>query len=290
MKIKLGAVIPTVQYGNLEPEFELDLPADGMSEEDGMALLESKIQAIWDKYGEKPLTANDGGFVELTSFTGERVLWNKEDHICKSLDGKILLGGSTYAKKFEKPFDAEKISEQCQKAWGVKKSDLLEIWGMNSSTSTMLGDSIHNALEAVHKYWEQGELIKSKKKWKEGETPTNGALPKQPIIRKAVERYIKQFGIKGIPEVLVTDVKHGMYGWIDSLHILANNEDHKICDLEDYKTSVTDDDKLTVYNHQMSWYGQILINKGWTVRNLLLRDYDGDKWNSTEQKMLEVKL
>ena len=34
MKIELGAVIPTVQYGNLQPKFEMELPKDGMSEDD----------------------------------------------------------------------------------------------------------------------------------------------------------------------------------------------------------------------------------------------------------------
>jgi len=273
--MKITAHIPVQTYGFIEIEGE---PSE-----------KAEIERLYNEYAEKPVKfKNKEGYVLLTSFTGEQVYWNEEKHDCRSLAGVSLRGGSGYSKQFGKPFDAEMILAASSKAWGVPAEDIQKIWNANRDMSGDFGTVLHTALETAHMYWDIGEKIKDNKKWKTGETPENYSLPKQPVLRKAVLSYIKAYGIKGKPEVLVTDVKNGMCGWIDSLHII--DEDKKICDLEDYKTSVMDKAKAIQYNHQQSYYGKILENFGWTVRNILLRDYDGEKWNSETQKMLEVKL
>jgi hypothetical protein len=252
-----------------------------------------KMLELQRKYSDKPFKNTDSGFVKVKSFTGETILWNEVDHVYKSLDGVVLMGGSTYAKRFEKQFDAKSIGKFCSKAWGVPADILCEIWDLNSESSTLLGSALHNALEAVHKHWEAGEVVRQMKKPEfddDGkEIPNeNYALPRQPIIRKAVLAYIDQFGIKGKPEVLVTDVKNGMAGKIDSLHIIDPIKKTFIC--EDYKSSVMDKDKEKIYQHQQSFYAQILENHGWKCLGLYLTPYDGDVWTRIEQEKLEVTL
>jgi hypothetical protein len=243
-----------------------------------------KMLELQRKYSDKPFKNTDSGFVKVKSFTGETILWNEVDHVYKSLDGVVLMGGSTYAKRFEKQFDALMMSEKCSKAWGVPADVIRDIWKMNGNTSTTLGNALHNALESAHKHWKDGKTIQDNKK----DLETNYALPKQPIIRKAVLAYIDQFGIKGEPEVLVTDVKNGMAGSIDSLHIIDPIKKTFIC--EDYKSSVMDKEKEKTYQHQQSYYAQILENHGWKCLGLYLTSYDGDVWTRVEQEKLEVTL
>ena len=57
MKIELGAVIPTIQYGNIQPKFEVEAE----SIEAGLAIIEPQIKALYDKYSEKPLVTHTGG-------------------------------------------------------------------------------------------------------------------------------------------------------------------------------------------------------------------------------------
>jgi hypothetical protein len=239
-----------------------------------------KMLQLQAQYSDKPLKVESGNFVQRESFTGERVLWDETNHIYKSIDGKILMGGSTYAATKGKPFNAEMMLPICSKAWKVTEDVIADIWKMNAESSMMFGNALHNALEALHKHWKDGETIKENKKGLD----TNYALPKQPVIRKAVLAYIDKYGVKGLPEVLVTDIDKGMAGSIDLLHIEA-----KQAHIIDYKSSVMDADKIKEYNHQLSWYGKILENKGYTVTQEL-RMWDGDKWTSKNLKQLEVTV
>ena len=77
IKYKLGAVIPTTAYGNMQPEIELE----GEDEQELHAKASSFIEQVWRKYGSSPLTINQnsGGKKEI-SFTGEEVLYDDVSH------------------------------------------------------------------------------------------------------------------------------------------------------------------------------------------------------------------
>ncbi len=291
MKIELGAVIPTIQYGNIQPKFEVEAE----SIEAGLAIIEPQIKALYDKYSEKPLVTHVGAlgsttddFVERVTFTGETILWSESKHEYRDLDGKVLLGGSTYAHQFEKEFDLKMMLPRCSKAWGVSEEVIADIWSKNSQVSTSFGDALHKALESIHIHYGAGEQIRRMKKQKAGaERLENGAIPRQPVLRKAILAFVDQFGIDALPEVLISDVANGRAGSIDRLKIL--DKDKKICRVQDYKTSAMDSDKTLVYQHQLSFYAKILQEKGWTVAGLDIFDWDGDKWTLQELEIKEVK-
>ncbi len=293
MKIELGATIPTTQYGNLQPRFEIEV-------EDKDALktfkeLEKRMIQIWDRYADKPLRTSPEAlqstkddFVERVTFTGETILWSESKHEYRDLDGKVLLGGSTYAHQFEKEFDLKMMLPRCSKAWGVSEEVIADIWSKNSQVSTSFGDALHKALESIHIHYGAGEQIRRMKKQKAGaERLENGAIPRQPVLRKAILAFVDQFGIDALPEVLISDVANGRAGSIDRLKIL--DKDKKICRVQDYKTSAMDSDKTLVYQHQLSFYAKILQEKGWTVAGLDIFDWDGDKWTLQELEIKEVK-
>ncbi len=292
MKIELGATIPTVQYGNLQPKLELETTKENYDRD--MRALEGKMKELWDRYSEKPLTTHGEAlqgtaddFVERVTFTGETILWSESKHEYRDLDGKVLLGGSTYAHQFEKEFDLKMMLPRCSKAWGVSEEVIADIWSKNSQVSTSFGDALHKALESIHIHYEDGEKIRRMKKQKAGaERLENGAIPRQPVLRKAILAFVDQFGIDALPEVLISDVKNGRAGSIDRLKII--DKEKKICRVQDYKTSAMDSDKTLVYQHQLSFYAKILQEMGWTVAGLDIFDWDGDKWTLQELEIKEV--
>ena len=265
--MKYRAHIPVQSYGFIEVE------SDDIDE----------IKRVYNEYTETPVAfKGSGDFVKLESFTKETILWDELNHKYQDLDGNELIGGSTYAETFAKPFDRDQILAACEKAWGVETAIIADIWKMNAKASTSYGDSLHVALELAHKHWKVGDKIKDKKKGLE----TNYSLPKQPHVRKAVESFAEEFGLDALPEVLVTDAKNKRAGSIDRLQVIDKKK--KICRVGDFKTSVMDKDKEKIYQHQLSYYAAILKAHGWTVTGLDLYMYD-DGWTHKELKVLEVK-
>jgi hypothetical protein len=267
--MKIKAHVPTQQYGFIEISGE---PSE-----------KAEIERLYNHYAEKPIifkSDSNEGFKRIETFTGETVLYNDDLHEYRDLQGNVLLGGSTYAQQFSKPFDAEALLPKCANAWGVEESAIADIWDMNRDTSNHFGTAIHNALESAHRNWKTGETIKGKKK---GATE-NYSLPKSPVIRKAVVAFTKEYGTDALPEVFVSDVSKGRAGQIDRLVV---DESKKTCRVQDFKTSAQDKDTTLTYQHQLSFYASML--KGWTVEGLDIFYWDGDNWTKKTLKVLEVK-
>lgn len=284
--VKLGATIPTVQYGNIMPEFTIEGGTEKKMKEKGLQL----IQEVWDEYGEKPLKkkgekTDDGiEFKEVVSFTGETILWSDYLHEYRSLDGTVLTSGSTYAGKLEKPFNTKLLSEKSGNAWGVDKDELAELWGMNGRLSQEYGTTIHTALEIYHKFHKMGDIVAQVK-----DLEDNYCLPKNEFLKKIVLDFVELFGAEAEPEVFVTDVNSRMAGQIDRLQILDTEK--KVCRLGDYKTNFEmKKAKLKTYAHQMSFYAQALTNKGWTVEGLDLFHFDGAVWHKYELDRQSIDL
>jgi hypothetical protein len=216
---------------------------------------------------------SESDFKQIKTFTGETILFDSISHTYRTLDGIKMVSGSEYAKQFVKPFDKAMSLMVCAKAWGVRPQVIADIWEMNADISRNYGTSLHKALELAHKHYKTGEKIKSVKK---GATE-NYALPKMPHIRFATELFGRMFSFGGMPELFVSDTKGLRVGQIDRLEIL--DDINKICRVQDYKTTTKmDKNKLLSYQHQMSFYAHILINKGWTVEALDLFNFDGNNW------------
>jgi hypothetical protein len=271
VKYKLAAVIPTVQYGNLQPEVEL--------EGEDLAVLheqaEAHIQKIWDRFGERPLVKKTSGGVELRTFTGETIFFDSEAHRYTDQAGNVLLSGSAYAEKQGKPFDKANVVAAASKAWKVDADELGKLWDINAKISTEYGSAIHTALETYHLYKDLGAIVQQKK-----ELEYNYALPKIPYIRDAVISFDEQFGTDALTEVIISDVKSGKAGAIDRLTIV--DMDKKVCRIGDYKTNFElDEKKLATYAHQLSFYASILQAHGWTVEGLDLYHFS-DGWTHHE--------
>ena len=285
-ELEMGAVIPTTQYGNLQPKFILEGGTAQKMKEEGLRL----IQEVWDEYGEKPLkkkgeVAQDGiEFEQVTSFTGETILWSDYLHEYRSLDGTVLTSGSTYASKFEKPFDSAMLSEKSGNAWGVDKHELAALWKINGTVATDYGTAVHTALEMYHRFHALGAKVQEVKGLEE-----NYALPKNQFLKKIVLDFVELFGADAESEVFITDVKNKMAGQIDRLQIIDMSK--KVCRLGDYKTNFEmKKSKKEYYSNQLSFYAKALQNHGWTVEGLDLFHFDGELWHKFELEQKEINL
>lgn len=284
---RIGAVVPTTQYGNLQPEIILEGGTLAAMKKEGM----KHIQEIWDQYGTNPLKQNKEKpemegikFEEVLSFTGEKILWSDYLHEYRSLDNIKLTSGSTYSSLTEKPFDSALLSEKSGNSWEVDKDELAALWKINANISTDYGTTIHRALEAYMLYHKMGEIVRQKKG-----LDYNYALPKNEYLRDIVLSFVNQFGTFTNAEVFVSDVKNRMAGQIDALNILDMKE--KVCSIGDYKTNFElKKPKLKGYQKQMNFYRTALENKGWKVQSMDLFHFDGTKWNKFEMEREEIDM
>lgn len=123
-KLSLSSTIPVVAYGNIIPTIEVEGENYEKLEKDAL----SKLSSLWLRYSETPLKEKNqesDGYRKVETFTGETVLYNSQEHIYLSLDGTRLLGGSTYAKRFERPFNKSAILPKYAKKHEVS-NELIE--------------------------------------------------------------------------------------------------------------------------------------------------------------------
>lgn len=277
MKYTIEATIPVVQYGNIKPMIEVD----SIESEDEAV---DTIKRLWDRFGESPIKDKTGGGVKLTTFTGEEVIFNEDNHTYTDLVGNVLLSGSRYADKFSPKFDMAMMLPKTSKSWEVPEDVIKDMWKSSGDISTGYGSAIHTALELYHKYHAYGEQIQKKK-----ELDHNYVLPKNKYLKDIVLSFVEKFSLNGLPEVLVSDVANKMAGSIDRLEIV--DEAKKIARIGDYKTNYDmDAKKILKYQKQLSFYAHILQNKGWTVQGLDLYYLDQDDgWVKTELEVLPLE-
>lgn len=267
MKIKLGAVIPTVQYGNLQPEFEAEV-------DDSLALetfkeLEKRIQQVWDKYGEKPLTTNANNRKSIDCFVGGSIFYDDDTHTYTNEKGEVYMSGSQYAKSLEKPFDMEKISQAMATKFGVEAKDIQAMWKLKAEISTGYGTAIHKALELYGRYESLAESL---------EKTTH--LHDNPSIKHAVESFYKAHkGENAKNEIFIVDHKAKRAGQIDRLLVVGD----KKCRVQDFKTNSNIEKSLPTYWVQLEFYAGILKAAGWEVEGLDIFHYNGE-WTTYEHK------
>jgi hypothetical protein len=239
---------------------------------------EGDLVQLWLRaYSLAPI---EDSFTEIESFTGEKVRWSEYLHICTDLKGNELIGGSTYASKFEKGFDSERIAKAYAKKNGLDEIELKEYWKSLGDTANNYGTSIHKALEHYNKF----------------NKPFGAeALPRVPHLREVVKQFLAVSNFNNcVAEPLITDTEKGMSGWVDNLRFL----DKKNVVVEDYKTNTFKDDaayyskwasKLDYYKKQLDYYGTILENHGYTVASLVIWHWHKGKWDKHELKFDKIK-
>lgn len=290
MKYELGAVIPTVQYGNLQPKIELE--GDNFAELTAQA--EAYIQEIWDRYGEKPLKSNtaDAGYEGqvIETFTDEKVVYyaQGDDHYYTDMEGNRLESGSAYAARISPKFDKKAILPKTSKAWGVPEEVLDAIWSAAGDVSTGYGSSVHKAIETFLLYGEYGEAVQEHK-----ELEHNYVLPKNPILRKNVLDFVAMAtdlpGMQVYPEAMVSDVANKRAGQIDLLVFDPESESYTV---RDFKTNYEiDKKKMLQYQHQLSFYAHILINKGFNVTGVVVYHLEnGETWKQHDLDVLDLEV
>lgn len=247
---------------------------------------------LWDKVQEGDLIQlwlrafsktpiEDTSFVELTSLTGEQVMWSESLHICTDLKGNELLGGSTYASQFEKEFDKESIAKAFAKKNELDTQTVLDYWKSLADLSMNYGTSIHSALEHYSKTFKTFGHDK--------------ALPRQTHLREAVKAFLQVSDFKDcLAEPLITDVEKGMSGWVDNLRFVGDKE----VIVEDYKTNTFNElkdyaskfpPKLKGYHRQLDFYGTILENHGYKVKGLVVWHWHEGKWDKHPLPFNKVK-
>lgn len=299
-QIKIGAVIPTQQYGNIQPEIILsDVKADEGTEF-GMKF----VSELFAKYSEK------GGLIpkEVILATGSKKSFNEEGvevqfepiaHTYQYKD-KPLTGATDYIKRFFKPFDAETMAEVSANSWGVDAKQVKELWESNGKLTALFGTVVHNALEFYNIHNSMGQVISDKKKLED-----NYAMPKHPILRAIIQGFEKVDTFKPeniYSEVLITDVEGGTCGHADRVVVIDKKK--KICRIGDFKVNINSEEidknskvlapfndlpanKLSKYQLQMSVYANMLQKSGWTVEGLDVYVYE-DEWKHFELPVLQV--
>lgn len=254
--------IPVQQYGFLEIEgTKKDL---------------EEMEKIYNKYAETPIDFSEGTFKELVSFTGEKILFNKETHQYTDLEGNPLISGSRYKRSLEKPFDLENISKAVGKKYDIEQQKIKEMWALNSKISTSFGNAIHYAVEHYIKHSKYNDKTPEDKEYH---------LPKHQWLRGVVESFpIKDEDI--LSEILVSDVKNKRAGQIDGL--LIKDKKKKVASIIDIKSDGKVEDNVKGHFNQLSFYAHILMSFGWTIEKLVIWNYT-DKWESYESPVLEIK-
>lgn len=268
--VKIGATIPTVQYGNIMPEIE----GVGETHEEAIRNAMAEIQRLWDEYGERPLVKKGGEFTVMDTFTGEKIKYDPVSHVYLTLSGEKMLSGSEYKKSFDKPFDTALLSGKVGKKYGVDPQVIADMWKANSRISTTFGNSLHYAMEQWFKYKDAAC----------GEKEYNLAKPK--FLRDAVSTFpLKDAHV--IPEVLISNTERKLAGQTDGLVVtdLAGKKGYLI----DYKSDADIADNLEGHFKQLSFYSYILSLAGWSLEKVVVCNYT-DKWELYENEVLEVEV
>lgn len=259
VKVKVGATIPTVTYGNLLPEFEVE--ADSI--EEGLAIIEPKLQELWNKYVEagKELNTKNGNRKLIQCFVGGEIYYDDATHTYTNEAGEVYLSGSQYAKQFEKPFDAQRIAEAMAKKANVKTEDILAMWELNAEASKTFGTSLHAALELYGKYKDLSEALEK-----------TSHIHSHPILKNAVESFYASHKEKSGYEVFVVDHATKRVGQIDRLEILGD----KHCRVTDFKTNGDIEKSLPVYWKQLEFYTGIMEANGWKCEEPKIYHWNGN--------------
>jgi hypothetical protein len=257
IKYKMTAVIPVIQYGNIQPSIEIEGDDYDKLEEEAL----NHIKGIWDKYAEKPFPQDktikedisNKNWKKFTTFTSEVVWYNPILHKYVDEKGNPLISGSAYAHKDEKPFDVKLLAPKVAVSNKITTDEVCKVWEENGNVSKDFGTIVHKAMQ----FWFDNKNAQC------GEKEYN--TPNHPFLRNIVQTFPNK-NVNGIAEVMVSDVSKFRVGQIDLLEVKGD----KIGVIHDYKTDAPKKIKGNLENYwiQLNYYANILIAHGWTIEKL----------------------
>lgn len=263
-KFKVTATIPVGNYANVQPEIEVEAETYELAQAEAMG----KLEAIWRQYGVVPLNKQNGERKLVDCFVGGQIYYDGAAHVYSNEAGETYLSGSTYAKQFEKEFDAKAISEALAKKFKVSAQDILDMWQLKSEISMGLGTALHGAMELFGKY--DGLATTMEK---------TTSLHTSPMVMNAVELFYKgKEKEKAVYEVFIADHAQKHAGQVDRLIITGDKE----CIIEDFKTGEVEK-RLPVYYKQLEFYKGIMESHGW-VATTRISYWDGKKWTYYQEE------
>jgi len=254
MRYKIEGTIPTQQYGNIRPSFEV---------EDNEEEVLEKLENLWGIFGESPLKRRTDMGELLTTFTGEKVYYNEDTHKYYDIEGNELLSGSQYAKQFAKPFDEQAVSKAVATKTGESQEAVLKKWSLGGGIANNYGTAVHDSVEFVLL---GGDIEK---------IPTL----LRPQVQTLVEE-VRKYDMVPVTEVVISDVSNKAVGRVDCL-LVDNIEKPTEFIIVDYKTNrELKKDKLTVYTKQLEYYRDILTHHGLTCKDLVIMHHDGEEFTN----------
>ena len=219
----------------------------------------------------------------IETFTGETIVYNDLYHTYHTIDGIKLKGGSSYAKQYSKRFPKKAIISKLTHSWDMPAKDIEQLWNINGSISNNYGTCIHDSMELWFRFYKKGKEIQELKGLE-----YNYALPKNVYLRNIVLDFVDTFGnLDGVPEATLSCIKKRMAGRTDLIVLTGE----KTCRVADYKTNNDmPADKILSYQHQLSFYADMLTEAGWTVEGLDIYYHNGGSWEHIELDVLPVIL
>lgn len=290
-KVTLSAVIPVAQYANLQPSFEVE----GENVDAAMSTALETMKRVWDSVADKPLQLRDEPSVQaspgvpLTCWaSGTVVNFDPVQH--RYSPGKWL-SGSAFAGQFKGSFPAELIAGKMAVKAGVEVGQILDMWSKNAEASSLVGSSVHAALELYGKYLSTSEAVKG---------TDESALTKNLILRPIVQAFFAEHAAEvATYEAFVADPVLKHCGQIDRLlHVGEKKvrvQDFKSnADLSKKETiaapfkGVVANTSLGAYWLQLSFYSRILESHGYTVEGLDIFHWDGVEWVTYSHDVVDI--
>lgn len=295
VRVTISGVIPTQQYGNLQPTFEVEAETHEAAMELGLR----QMKDVWDRTSERPLNVRSLEKVvrlpgeELRCWaSGTRVNFDPIEHIYSTADGKRWLSGSTFAGRYKSEFNGPLIAGKMAAKNGVEAAEILAMWALNAEASSTVGTAVHAALQLRGQYAELSKAVK--------DGGLDSALTKNPILLPIVESFFaSREDEKAFYEVFVADPVRGHCGLIDRLRVNTDGT----YDVEDYKTNtdltkaetisppfrgVIPSTKLGAYWLQLSFYARILQSHGKTVQTLRIHHWTNGAWETHEHEVIDI--
>jgi hypothetical protein len=294
-RVTLGATIPTTQYGNLQPSFEIE----GETTEAALEEAVVTMQRFWNSVSDKPLNVREletavfvpPTTVDLTCWaSGTVVQFDPVEH--RYSPGKWL-SGSAFASRYTPDFPAEMIAgKMATKAGLDDPAEILAMWALNAEASSTFGTSVHAALELYGRFLATSQAVKGS---------NESALTKNPILRPIVESFFAGREDEAAAyEAFVADPVLRHCGQIDRLKITGPRSVR----VQDFKSNATLDDKETIkapfkgvvestklgaYWLQLSFYAAILIRLGYTVEGLDIFHLQADgSWVTHSHDVVDI--
>ncbi|WNO25789.1 Cas4 exonuclease [Gordonia phage Goib] len=297
VKVTMGATIPVVQYGNLQPTFEVE--GDTLD-----VALDAAVEAmarVWNRVSDKPLRLRvedeaPGGVsvvVDLVCWASGLVV--KFDPVAHVYGDGTWLSGSTFADKFTSEFAGEHVAKQmvAKSTEAVEAVDVLDMWAKNAEASSTFGSAVHAALELRGKFGWVSRAVKG--------GSLESALTKNPTLLPIVEKfYDGREGERAAYEAFVADPEKKHCGQVDRLRIMEERNHVRV---EDFKTNtdlkkkvtvrepfrdVIERTKLGLYWLQLSFYARILAVHGFVVEGLTVHHWNGSEWDEYTHDVIDI--